>query len=372
MRALLMVAALLPMGAAPLPAQSALERTPNVEGVWGSRPGTLHFHFMHRFQVADPPVRKVFNSPTFLVAAGVPGRVLVGGRYASNSRVVPASPNEWEAFARWAAIPPDAGWPVDLAAQGGWNGTAESADAEVVAGRDIGRVRVMAGGRAFSAFSGGEAETAVLAGGRLRLHRYVAVAGDVARVLGADAPDAAWSAGLQLEIPYTPHSLSLHVSNAGTTTLQGSTIGGDERLWGFEFTVPLTLSRYFGSSSPTASSSAGRSDDGTPGAPAAAARNVVVEMDNRLRFLPDTVRIRAGETVVWRNTSDIVHTVTADPERAARAENVALPVGAAPFDSGDMVPGAEFSHRFEVAGEYRYVCLPHELAAMVGVVFVEP
>ncbi len=363
MRAILMVAALLPLGAAPLPAQSALERTPNVEGVWGGRPGTLHFHFMHRFQVADPPVRKVFNSPTFLVAAGIPGRVLAGGRYASNSRVVPASPNEWELFARWAAIPSDAGWPVDLAVQGGWNGTAESADAEVVAGRDIGRVRVMAGARAFSAFAGVDGEAALLAGARLRLHRYVALAGDYAQLMGGNAPDAAWSAGLQLEIPYTPHSLSLHVSNAGTTTLQGSSIGRDERMWGFEFTVPLTLSRYFGSPSPSASA--------TP-ASGPSATNVIVEMDNRLRFLPDTVRIRAGETVVWRNTSDIVHTVTADPERAARADNVALPTGAAPFDSGDMVPGGEFSHRFEIAGEYRYVCLPHELAAMVGVVIVEP
>ncbi|MBW3553315.1 MAG: hypothetical protein KY466_07390 [Gemmatimonadetes bacterium] len=349
-------------------AQSVLERTPNVEGVWGSRPATLHFHFLHRFQVTSPPVSKVLNSPTFLLAAGIPGRVVVGGRYATNSLLVGGSPNEWEVFGRWAAAPVAAGKLVDLALQGGWNGTAESADGEVLAGAGVGPVHLNAGARGFSAFRGGDPRAAWLAGARLRLHRFVALAGDAARVLGSEAPDLAWSAGLQLEIPYTPHSLSLHVANANTTTLQGSTIGLPERLWGFEFTVPLTLRRYFGPERPPPAAAAG-SEGAAPAARRAAA---VVDMNNRLQFLPDTVRVKVGEAVLWRNTSEIVHTVTADPAAAARLENVRLPAGAAPFDSGDMPPGAEFSHRFDVPGEYGYVCLPHELAGMVGVVIVEP
>lgn len=362
MRPALLVALLLGWGA-PLVGQSALERTPNIEGVWGSRLGTLHFHFLHRFEVTDPPVSKVLNSPTFLVAAGLPGSLMLGARYASNSVLVPARPNEWEVFGRWAALRQGGGTPIDVAVQAGWNRTAGSADGELLVARDLGRLRVLGGGRAFSAFGGEEGELALAGGARLRLTRHVALAADWARLLGETAPEAAWSAGLQLEIPYTPHSLSLHASNANTTTLQGSTVGLGSRRWGFEFTVPLTLSRYFGGREPAARAEV----------PAAAVGvgETIVEMDNRLRFLPDTVRVRVGETVRWRNTSDIVHTVTADPERAARAENVRLPAGAAPFDSGDMPPGAEFAHRFTVAGEYHYVCLPHELAAMVGVVIVE-
>ncbi|NIP80312.1 MAG: hypothetical protein GWM90_14240, partial [Gemmatimonadetes bacterium] len=93
-------------------------------------------------------------------------------------------------------------------------------------------------------------------------------------------------------------------------------------------------------------------------------------MDNRLRFLPDTVRVAAGETVRWENPSDVVHTVTADPSRAMRPENVALPEGAERFDSGDLLPRGSFSHTFRVAGVYRYVCVPHEGAGMTGVVIV--
>lgn len=376
MRLGLILAALLPLGAAPplhgagpVAAQSVLERSPNVEGVWAGRGGTLYFHTVHRFRIPEGSINKVVNSPTLLVAAGLPWDVLAGLRYGSNSPQVPGAPNEWEVFARWAPLADGSGAPVELAAQAGWNGAAESADGEVVVARSLGRLKVLAGARAFSALAGGEAAAAWVAGGRVRLTRHTGVSADLAGVVGADAPDAAWSAGLQLEIPYTPHSLSLHASNAYTTTLQGASVGREDWLWGFEFTVPVTLSRYFGGRAPAA---AAAGDGGTAPAAEGQSDTVVVEMDNRLRFLPDTVRIRAGQTVVWRNTSDVVHTVTADPSLAVRPENVRLPAGAEPFDSGDLVPGGEFRHRFEVAGEYVYFCIPHELAGMTGVVIVEP
>jgi plastocyanin len=94
-------------------------------------------------------------------------------------------------------------------------------------------------------------------------------------------------------------------------------------------------------------------------------------MTNQLRFTPDTVRIRVGETVRWTNSSDVVHTVTADPARATDESRVSLPEGASTFDSGDLAPGATFEQTFTVAGEYRYICVPHELAGMLGVVIVE-
>ncbi len=96
----------------------------------------------------------------------------------------------------------------------------------------------------------------------------------------------------------------------------------------------------------------------------------MMAMDNRLRFLPDTARVPAGGVVVWSNTSDIIHTVTADPERVVDPARVRLPAGAATFHSGDLVPGASFERRLTVPGEYHYVCVPHEAAGMTGVVVV--
>lgn len=108
---------------------------------------------------------------------------------------------------------------------------------------------------------------------------------------------------------------------------------------------------------------------GTSGAPRQAA--ATVEMTNQLTFTPDTVVIRAGETVEFRNSSALVHTVTGDPSRASLEESVRLPVGAEPFRSGRLEPGTSFSHTFETPGTYRYFCVPHEGARMRGTVIVE-
>ena len=341
----------------------ALETSPNVGGVWTADAGVIHFHVLHRFQVLDPPSRKVVNTPTMLLAAGVADRLMVAGRYATSSLLVQGEPNEWEAYARWSPLRQEE-LGVDGAVRAGWNGTAESVDGEVAVARGIGPIRVQVAGRGFSAWGGGDPEMAVAGGAIWRLHRWVALAADAAQLLDGEA-ELGWSAGVQLAIPYTPHTVSLHASNVNATTLQSSTVGiPDRRLWGFEFTVPLTLARYFGGGRAASASAAPPPRD--------ASDTSVVTMDNRLRFLPDTVRIRAGSAVRWENTSDIVHTVTADPSLAARARNVRLPAGAATFDSGDLVPGETFTRVFSVPGVYQYVCLPHELAGMIGVVIVEP
>jgi plastocyanin len=103
-----------------------------------------------------------------------------------------------------------------------------------------------------------------------------------------------------------------------------------------------------------------------------AERVAIIGMTDGLRFSPDTIVIRAGDTVVWQNTSGVPHTVTADPARAGNQANVRLPQGVSPFDSGVMQPCAEFRHTFTVPGEYRYFCQPHEGAGMIGTVIVDP
>jgi plastocyanin len=92
-----------------------------------------------------------------------------------------------------------------------------------------------------------------------------------------------------------------------------------------------------------------------------------------LRYQPDELTIRQGQTVRWRNTTSIMHTVTADPAKASQPdEHVALPEGAQTFDSGQMQPGEAFEHTFKVPGRYKYFCIPHEAAGMVGSVEVTP
>lgn len=96
-----------------------------------------------------------------------------------------------------------------------------------------------------------------------------------------------------------------------------------------------------------------------------------IEMTDDLAFAPETVTIAAGETVLWKNTSSIVHTVTADPEKAANADHVDLPDGAEPFDSGFIGAGESYSRTFETPGHYTYFCIPHEAAGMIGELVVE-
>jgi plastocyanin len=98
----------------------------------------------------------------------------------------------------------------------------------------------------------------------------------------------------------------------------------------------------------------------------------VVEMTDQLAFEPERITVRVGDTVEWRNPTRLPHTVTTDPEEAQDPEHVQLPEGAEPFNSGNIMPDETFSHTFNVAGEYQYFCIPHEMQGMLGHVTVEP
>ena len=97
---------------------------------------------------------------------------------------------------------------------------------------------------------------------------------------------------------------------------------------------------------------------------------IAVEMNDNLRFAPTEITIKAGDTVEWRNTGSVRHTVTADPGRAPGSKNIALPAGAETFDSGWVKGGQLFRYTFSEPGVYRYICLPHEGARMFGTVIV--
>jgi len=313
-------------------AQSVLERTPNLSGGWLGSTGTLQFNFLHRFSVSDPPARKVSNTPTFLLSYRLPIPLVIGMNYSTASDVVPAFPNEWEAFARYARF----GGAVQL----GYNEAARSADGELTLGRTLGPVRLLAVGRFLSnGYASDTARYAIGGGATVRLHRWIALAGDVATLLDRRPGErAAWGAALQLAIPYSPHTFSLQVSNTTTATLQGASRGVDKVRGGFEFTIPLTLSRYFG----RRAKGAGQTVSGT-----------AVEMRG-MAFTPMRIEVSAGATVEWTNRDQLAHTITADDGS---------------WDSGLIAAGGTWRHTFDRAGTYAFHCTPHPF--MTGVVVVK-
>ena len=320
--------------------QSVLERPPNLSGGWLGAPGTLQFNFVHRFGVGDAPLRKVTNSPTFLLSYQLPLPLLIGFNYATSSDVAAAFPNEWEVFARYGRS--------GVALQAGYNQAAGSADAELTAARAFGPLRAMAVGRVLS--NGYHTDTtryALGAGATLRLHRWVAIAGDATTLLDKRPGEKlAWGAGLQLAIPYSPHTFSLQVTNTNTATLQGASRGIDRVRGGFEFTIPFTLSRYFGKRGEAAATAA------AAGGGEGAANATHAEM-RTMTFAPKRLEIAAGTTVTWTNNDQLVHTLTAD---------------GGSWDSGPIEPGKSWSHTFTQPGEYAFHCTPHPFMKAVVVV----
>ncbi|MEX2532036.1 MAG: plastocyanin/azurin family copper-binding protein [Gemmatimonadota bacterium] len=364
---------LLPAG---LTAQAVTDRTPNITGGWVGTPGSVHFNFLHRMRLTGAD-NDVDNSPTLIFAAPLPGSTILGVQYGTNSRTQGLRhPHEWEFFARWAPLPPEPGR-VGVALTAAYNTTASSADGELTVSAPLGPIRLLAAGRAFSdAFLQGEPGWAVAGGAAWRIREGVALSADVGQAW-SDADWAGegkvWGAGLQLRIPTTPHTLSLQATNTRTGTLQGSSGSARQKrtLWGFEFTVPITLGRYIPALRNPTPARTVEPEATWASSELRAGEEVEVTMNNQLQFVPDTVRIQVGQTVVWTNPTPLPHTVTADPNAVGDPAQVILPEGAETFDSGNMFTGDEFRYTFTVPGTYQYLCVPHEMVGMLGVVIVE-
>jgi plastocyanin len=93
-------------------------------------------------------------------------------------------------------------------------------------------------------------------------------------------------------------------------------------------------------------------------------------MNDQLAFEPKEIEVSAGEKVTWRNAGKVAHTVTADKSKAADPALVSVPAGIKEWDSGLVGEGESFSRTFQKPGTYRYICIPHEGAEMVGSVVV--
>jgi plastocyanin len=104
--------------------------------------------------------------------------------------------------------------------------------------------------------------------------------------------------------------------------------------------------------------------------PESADRAPVVDMNDQLAFEPKQIEVDAGQKVTWKNAGKVAHTVTADKSKVAEPSLVSVPPGTKEWDSGFVGEGDSFSRSFEKPGTYRYVCIPHEGAGMVGSVVV--
>lgn len=329
-------------------AQSTLDRPPALSGGWVGNSGTVYFHFVHRFSASGAPERKVTNAPSFLVGAALPWRLLVGLNYATNSTLADRFPNEHEYFVRYLAWTQRRGAPLDVGVQLGYNDAARGMDGEISLSRTLGPLRVVSAGRVLAdPAQPGHYQGSAALGAVLRLTSHVALAGDVGSVARRSAGErVAWSTGLHLQIPSTPHTLSLHATNLGSATLQGHSRGAADTRYGFEFTIPVTLRRYLGARPP-------RSAMDAPAAPGSAVASMVVRMSG-LAFVESRIKVPVGATVEWRNDDPVGHTVT------FRSGTVTSPL---------IASGAAWRHTFTEPGTYPFYCTPHPF--MQGVVVVE-
>jgi plastocyanin len=316
----------------------------------------LHFNFLHRFSISATSEHKVTATPTFLLAAGLPYRTLIGAHYATNSVLSPRYPNEWEFFGRVAVLLQNSGAPLDVAAQVGYNLAAQGPDGEASLARQQGPVRILAALRVLAdpGDSGGT-DVAVGTGVVVRLNRYIALSGDVTTLTErAPSEEVAWGAGINLAIPRTPHTLSLQATNTNNASLQSSSRGTNTTRYGFEFTIPLTLSRYFGGGSPTPPPpQAEPAPQGAPVDTSGAAHATVSATVQDFSFQPARLAVKPGTIVVWTNQGQVAHTVTAEDRS---------------FESGEIQPGGRRSITFSKPGTYPYHCTPHPF--MKGVVEV--
>jgi plastocyanin len=114
---------------------------------------------------------------------------------------------------------------------------------------------------------------------------------------------------------------------------------------------------------------ASNKDTGLPAGPTSPKPGSVcdgnVDMNDALKFAPETCTVKVDTKVTWKNVGSLPHTVTAEDLKA--------------FDSGDtskpVAGGGTFEFTFKTAGEFPYFCRLHASrgarSGMIGTIKVE-
>jgi plastocyanin len=330
----------------PSAAQSTLDRSPSLAGTWTLPSGNAAFVLGHRFEFLFGG-NEMINFPTLTAAVGLPLGLTAGVDFTSNSEIVPdkLGGNETAVWLK-RALPLAAG--TEVAAIVGYNTAARGPEGAASARSRVGPVSLFGEGRVLGrAYGEPDPGAAATAGAMLHLTRYLGLTGDVGTVFFGDARPAVWSAGVAFAIPGSPHSMTLHATNGGATTLHGAArekvIGPQPRRYGFTFTVPLGTgaqwARIFRGDPPP------RVPPALEASAGGAADTVAATVEIRqVVFAPRVVRIRAGQAVEWVNHEPLVHSVDAQDGS---------------WGSGLLNEGDRFVQRFDRPGRYRYHCAPH-------------
>jgi plastocyanin len=89
-------------------------------------------------------------------------------------------------------------------------------------------------------------------------------------------------------------------------------------------------------------------------APSPAASPAAIVDTKNFQYAPDPVTVKPGDTVLFKNSDNLPHTVTAEDQS---------------FNSDKMDNGTTWSHVFAKAGTYKYFCAYHSY--MRGTVIVK-
>jgi plastocyanin len=343
-RMISLVVAVAPAAAA---GQSALEQTTGLPHLWTGVPWSLEMttgsllgrstHGATTGLAADPSVR---------AALALPGRLVAEVRYAPQPTEI-GGRDEVEGSLRASALGADRGHAFDLGFEGRVSTGSELTAASAMAGRWLGPVRLaaMAG-----AIAGDERVRPVLGAGALwhpapgRLP--IAVAADaVAPLRLDDGESVAWTAGIQLGVSFTPHTVSVFATNGGTS-LVGRMAGTDQVRLGIGLTGHVPVGRFLGRYVEREVSRGAVLEE-------VDAEPVVVVAIREYRYAPTRIEIDAGTAVEWINDDRMVHTASADNGT---------------WGSGGLQQGESWRAVFTTPGIYPYHCGPHPY--MRGVVVV--
>ncbi len=93
-------------------------------------------------------------------------------------------------------------------------------------------------------------------------------------------------------------------------------------------------------------------------------------MTDGLQFKPARITVKRGTRIVWKNVGDVAHTITTVRAKATNKAYARVPQGVRAWDSGFVAGGDSYSRVLRVPGIYRYFCIPHEGARMIGTIVV--
>lgn len=74
-------------------------------------------------------------------------------------------------------------------------------------------------------------------------------------------------------------------------------------------------------------------------------------------YSPNSITILVGDTVTWENNDSVAHTITSTNDSGPACTAGGGSATGSPLDSGIIAPNGTFSHTFDTAGTYYYVCI---------------